>query len=193
MKLDDLIASGAEPRVHGNGFIQVDIDPKRRLHVWHPDVPRRRVPTPIHDHVFSFNSYVFQGRLLNVQWDVTYCYWQDRTYGVYEPRQAEGHDTKLVSTGQGVRLFQFESALVGAVGPDTYFMSAGKFHESVPLSPCATIMTKFAKTMKEGGGTPRVLVPRGMEPDNDFNRHTFAADRLWDIVGRVTGDIIPHD
>jgi hypothetical protein len=48
---------GVRPRVHGNGFIQVDLTADTRLHVWGDKrIPRQNVYTPIHDHVFGFES-----------------------------------------------------------------------------------------------------------------------------------------
>ena len=56
-----------EPRVHGNGFIQCDLPHRKRLHIWgHPAIPRQKVSSPIHDHVFSFASIVLVGRLVNI-------------------------------------------------------------------------------------------------------------------------------
>ncbi len=60
------MAQGKVPRVHGNGFIQLDLTDRTRLHVWHPSVPRQKVATQIHDHVFSFESCCIVGRLINV-------------------------------------------------------------------------------------------------------------------------------
>lgn len=56
--LAGLRAVGERPRVHGNGFIQLDVTPRTRLHFWSPEIPRQKVATPIHDHVFGFVSYV---------------------------------------------------------------------------------------------------------------------------------------
>ena len=48
----------ARPRVHPNGFIQLDISPRKRFHIWaHPDIPqsgREDKEEDIHDHVFGF-------------------------------------------------------------------------------------------------------------------------------------------
>ena len=55
MSLHDLLEGslGSEPRLHGNGFIQLDLGDDQRLHIWSPDLPpAQRVSTQIHDHQF---------------------------------------------------------------------------------------------------------------------------------------------
>ena len=54
------------PRVHGNGFIQLDLTDRRRLHVWGDHrIPRQSVPSTIHDHTFSFKSTIILGQLVH--------------------------------------------------------------------------------------------------------------------------------
>jgi hypothetical protein len=47
---DELRDSDNYPRVHGNGFIQLDLPDGKRLHVWDEDIPRQKVNTSMHDH-----------------------------------------------------------------------------------------------------------------------------------------------
>lgn len=42
----------SEPRIHGNGFLQIDLDPLRRMHVWDHRWPRQIRDSSIHDHAF---------------------------------------------------------------------------------------------------------------------------------------------
>src|SRR5512146_542220 len=67
MRLIDYLQSRTtdySPRVHGNGFIQLDITPTVRLHLWgDARIPRQRVATTIHDHAFGFTSRVVLGSL----------------------------------------------------------------------------------------------------------------------------------
>jgi hypothetical protein len=53
--------------LHGLGFIQVKLPANRRLHVWHPDLPRRDcfAYSAIHNHRFGFRSTVLVGHQRN--------------------------------------------------------------------------------------------------------------------------------
>src|SRR3546814_6146607 len=65
---------GGRPRVHGNGFIQLDLTERGRLHIWGaPRIPRQKTATPIHDHVFGFESTVAVGRPVNLVFRIVYC------------------------------------------------------------------------------------------------------------------------
>ena len=62
-----LRAHGENIRVHGNGFLQLDLPDDCRLHIFaHPALPSQRQSTHIHDRRFGFGSKVLRGRLVNV-------------------------------------------------------------------------------------------------------------------------------
>jgi hypothetical protein len=65
-----------------------------------------------------------------------------------------------------------------------YTLAAGLFHESFPTCPSASIMTKDDPTLAQGATiAPRILVPKGLTPDNEFNRYTCASETLlWRII-----------
>ncbi len=177
-------ASGGIPRVHGNGFIQLDLTERSRLHVWgDPRIPRQKVSTQIHDHVFGFESTIVVGRLVNV------CYrFVPRSYGdfrVYVPVMRVHEDTLLKPTD-----------VVGCIAPlltevidrntttRTYWLRPFLFHESLaPDGPAATVITKTGPTQAQGSASlPRVLVPIDKVPDNDFTRYDADEDLLWRII-----------
>ncbi len=184
-------ATGSRPRVHGNGFIQLDLTATTRLHVWHPSVPKQRVSTPIHDHVFSFDSLCIAGRLVNVIYRFVEVEAEDPTaeFRLYTPQVREGCDTVLWPTDTcgyvgplGVDMVMARS--LGVCG-NTYHMPRYQFHESIaPDGIAATIITKVGRTQAQGATrVPRVLVPRGLQPDNEFNRHHVCPEpRLWRII-----------
>lgn len=61
------------PRYHGNGFIQVSLNPTTRVHIYVPDLPRefKRVANArIHDHAFEFVSTVLVGYLRHTKYSV---------------------------------------------------------------------------------------------------------------------------
>jgi hypothetical protein len=162
-------------RLHGNGFIQVDIGPDLRLHVWSKKAPQaQNVYTPIHNHSFSFLSRIIKGRLMNKVYQT--C--PGQSHKVYVAITRDHQDTRLEACGltSGVLL---ETDHIYEAGAD-YSFPAGEFHESVPLeNPTVTIMRKVAKHHLI---LPLVLVPRDIEPDNDFNRYRHGEEALDKIV-----------
>lgn len=74
---------GAQPRIHPNGFLQLDLKPPEseswhegkqaghsgadlRLHIWNPpdhELPHQDTVNEVHDHVFDMRSTVVRGRL----------------------------------------------------------------------------------------------------------------------------------
>lgn len=198
------LATDLSPRVHANGFIQIDISPAVRLHVWgDPRIPRQQNRTPIHDHAFSFTSRVLIGTL------------NQRTFHV-DPRQPEadfapeqqlyiphvarlerGENTVLERYAGEVAVVAESSTYIAACDDETkltglpygdsvYRMERGEFHESVPLGPAVSVIVKDGPSLVQGGGKPTVLVPVGVEPSNDFDRHAaLDTEALWDIIRDV--------
>ena len=157
------------PRVHGNGFIQVDLDPIRRLHVWHPDLPRQVVDTQIHDHRFSFVSTVVVGRLGHFTYQVEAD--PQGPYHLYVPEAREGEDTKLERrSDECFRADNLEVQWIPA--GEAYYFWAEQFHETKVNALAVTLLEKISIYNVQ----PRVLCPVGQEPDNAFNRNNWAAN-----------------
>lgn len=189
MKLiDRLIKMGEDgltPRVHGNGFIQLNLSSDTRLHIWgHPDIPRQLVPTPIHDHAFSFQSSVIIGVLTNK----TYFLEEHSSgeYIVYRAVCRDNEDTVLESMRIPTSVVLQHKQVLRPDNPRYYRMSAYEFHETETFVPTATVMRKSYPVGPKH--TPRVLVPRGFHPDNEFNRYAFDPNELWRIIADVLGD-----
>ncbi len=179
-----LRAKGVIPRVHGNGFIQLDLTSGSRLHIWgDPRIPRQKVATMIHDHVFGFTSTVIVGRVLNVVYNVVSHSYGD--YIVYAPKVRQGEDTILKPTALSVIAEPIHVDML-AVNTDSreYGISPFEYHETVaPDGPAATIIVKDGPTQAQGAtAKPRVLVPRSLKPDNEFNRYGTDEDLLWRII-----------
>jgi len=177
---------GATPRVHGNGFIQLDLDERSRLHVWgDPEIPQQKVSTPIHDHVFGFESVLVVGRLINIRYD-----WCPRAWGtleVYTAQCRKGSDTQLNGTKDYGYAEPTKVEVLNWCGPVwQYRVHPFDFHESIATEPTVTIIKKNNFTLEQGSThTPRVLVPRRSKPDNTFDRHSFDEDMLWRIIEKT--------
>lgn len=178
LNFDYIRSVGRNIRLHGNGFIQIDTGPRQRLHVFgHPDAPRQKVPTPIHDHKFSFKSRIYSGALINAVWHFDARLPHTHFVCGYEPSGKGGEDTRLIETDErgGLRL---ASMMIHTPG-DQYRHSHGILHETFANEPTITVMDKtgFDETHK-----PRVLCRIGLEPDNYFTRYDLDDDELWRMV-----------
>lgn len=172
--VEESINLGNAPRVHPNGFIQLDlgIDTNKRLHVWRNDLPRQKVYTPVHNHRFDFTSETVVGALVNL------------TFELDNPDQGPPHrewvvrrdpsceDTHLVPTPNIIGLVAVDSAVITA--GNGYEFAAGAFHETSFIHNTVTIIHKSEPIP---GIEAAVLVPEGIEPDNTFTR-TPPSDEL---------------
>lgn len=176
---ETLRANGRTPRVHGNGFIQLDLNASGtwRLHVWHDDIPRQVVATPIHDHVFDMRSTVLRGTLIHEELEP-----RDSRFGaykVYMAVQEEGTQNTILQPDGGYVKLDLVQRLVLGEG-SIYTFPAGKLHTSDHVGLTATYMEKLEAP--EGYGRPRVLVPYDKVPDNDFHRDGFDPEMLWAFI-----------
>ncbi len=184
-------ATGVKPRVHGNGFIQLDLDNRNRLHVWgDPRIPKQEVSTPIHDHVFGFRSEIIVGRLINMVYKFAPNPFGD--YRVYESVVRKGEDTVLEGTPEHGRLYVEYSQMMSVDGISRgYDILLGQIHESIaPDGPTATIITKDAPTRAQGASmAPRVFIPIHLRPDNNFRRDSCDEKMLWQIISDVLEEV----
>lgn len=174
------------PRVHGNGFIQVDLTFSKRLHVWgHQDIPKQKTLTPLHDHAFGFTSRILMGCLINKRYR-----WETNPLGQFQVHVVnvrDREDTTLHGTGEYGDLIELDIPRPYVAG-DTYTMLPGDIHESEPRGLTVSVIEKTGPTLSQGGPTPRVFVKRGEFPDNTFHRYTMSEDHLWEIIA----DVLQH-
>lgn len=198
----DVRREGAQPRVHGNGFVQLDITARHRLHIWgDPRIPRQLIPAQIHDHVFGFTSRVLLGQLVHRRMFV----YEDKTFGEgrihgslgapyrrYQAVVTHGADTALVQQPGRWGAAIMEERLFRA--GDVYTFAAGAFHETLAPWLCVTVIEKDGPTLEQGGPAPSVLVPDGVAPDPSFDRYTAAPDDLlWAVIfGALVSKVGAH-
>jgi len=185
----DFMLTGRNIRVHGNGFIQVDLPENKRLHVWgHPDIPRQVESSQIHSHRFGFESTILVGSLVNVIYKKIKLtdqseYSPSELFDVYVPVQRTLEDTVLVrEEGDPICLSPTPIALYRA--GDTYSMLPKDIHETFVNQPTATLMTKTSVAPDDY--VPEVFLPLNKKPDNAFNRYqNLGTEELWTIVQSV--------
>lgn len=182
--------AGARPRVHGNGFIQLDLDDRWRLHIWGDSrIPSQSVPSDIHDHVFGFDSFLLTGAITNIIWGVSED--ADGSYEMLVPVIRQGEDTILSHTDRfcnaKVHRMDFMSRLTGNTH---YRMEPFVFHSTVAHEPAATLIYKDGATQAQGAfRTPSVLIAKGLQPDNNFDRYAADPNLLWQIIEETLGGL----
>lgn len=162
-----------DPRLHGNGFIQLDLAEDVRLHVWADYLPRQEVDTQIHDHRFSFDSTVLLGTLIHTVYDLV----PGDSYRLYLATLRKGQDTELVLLDGGSVGFNLNAEYRIKAG-ESYSFQALKFHSTGHQGITATIMCK-TETVNH---VPMAACPVGLEPDNKFNRYSFSTEQLWKTI-----------
>lgn len=189
------------PRVHGNGFIQLDLPDGSRLNFWgHPNIPRQKVKTDIHDHVFSFSSELLWGTITHFQFAVAtpnmstnseeFLNWGlDPDFEVYHPEARHGEDTRLIKSGRQVQIMNVHNQVLSTVlhsyrdSPKNYYLEAGRLHRVVPREESITHLRKVKSPFdNQVPDKATVLIKTGEEPDNEFDRHGFDECMLWDII-----------
>lgn len=180
----------ARPRVHNNGFVQLDLTPSRRLHVWgHLDIPIAREKAFVHDHIFGFRSWALVGKLTNVTYDLDF---NRNDFEIYTPTVTNGYDSVLKPTGIFCGLKVKHTDTIAQKGnpdnlSDSYDIEPYVFHETFVSEPTATVIEKHGLTLAQNpnGPCPRVLVPVGEKPDDEFSRYSTDVEKLWKIIDEV--------
>lgn len=173
---------GTDPRVHGNGFIQVNVFDNERINFFgHPAIPRQSVASPVHSHRFGFWSEVFRGRLVNARYYFNEIGPDGHTHRAYRLGRVEGEEnTSLIATKRTGALMCFDVQLIQptAFGSGTYRISAGAYHETFANEPTITHQRKMPNTDLD----PLVFVPYGREPSNEWTRKELSEKQIWEII-----------
>lgn len=171
---------GRVPRVHPNGFVQLDGVGPTRLHVW-PDDPLQFIdvqPHPIHDHVFAMRSTVVRGHMLQTVHLPELEHRGEPTHEILVAHYHTKSDSELRRTGVVVRLPELSEERFYIEAGETYEQPAFTFHTSEQDGLTVTLMEKRAVLP----GSCRVLLPLGVEPLERFDRHEWHADELWEFI-----------
>lgn len=193
LELRDLVYSvGHSPRIHPNGFLQLDLTEhqegasghsggSRRLHIWNPtdvELPRQKTASPVHNHVFDMESTVIKGSLTQVLYVLDEDPSEDDITHEKYIAEYDGLNSVLVASDIVGNLMEQERFDVKA--GESYTQPAFTFHDSVPASDLVvTLMEK--QEIHEGEAT--ILIPVGQEPDNEYDRTLGLSDeQLWQAI-----------
>lgn len=181
MIIDDIMTN--KVTLHGLGFVQVQLPGNQRIHVWHPELPRRSCfeHSAVHNHRFGFLSMVLVGEQINVPIRVAadpYC--GDYMLYLHEGKRTACGGRPWVPDG---RVNLHEGAPHSISAGQSYLMQAYDYHKTIPggNGQVATLMTK----LDEGsvGAHSSCLV--GVDPDAEFDRFQWSPSRLWEVVSTV--------
>lgn len=176
-KLPDFAPTAEQISLHGLGFIQVKLPGKGRLHVWHPELPRRAcfAHSAVHNHRFAFISTVLIGQQVNRR-----CRVVPDAEGSHDlishdgPRSPRGGRESYVSGRANVL------PLVDEIyGPgQRYHMAQLEYHETPNSGIVVTLMEKLT----EGTVHAHSVITHGVEFDQGFDRFQLPPEQLWEIV-----------
>lgn len=164
--------------LHGLGFLQVKLGNGLRLHVWHPDLPKRKCfeHSSIHDHRFGFTSKVLLGTQVNQYHrivpgverttHISYLHEGDRTEYGNRPWKPD-FNCKIEKVGIEERI---------EVGEE-YSVSPYILHSTKCEGVCVTLMKK---TSEHNHGS-HSFCEANIQPDVDFDRKQLTDHVLWMI------------
>lgn len=178
--------------LHGLGFLQVKLQGKQRLHVWHPDLPRRRCfqSSAVHDHRFSFTSRVIIGTQINHIYDVRPAEGMGvNTHTLYKHEGARSRFGNRPWLPDGDVCIVHESrGMTETKAGEFYGMEKFVYHSTEPGGDgrVATIMQKRDEDRVKMAHSSCII---GVEPDVDFDRKQMSGGRH---VGHRDGSARPR-
>lgn len=184
MNIKDFSPTKERISLHGLGFIQLILDGGQRLHVWHPDLPRRNcyAHSAIHNHRFSFNSRVLRGYQINQRVDLEIVKPETGTHQLIShngPRSDKGGRESYPVADVNVLYRPTE-----VYGPgESYFMPAMEYHHTPVDGIVVTVMQKVEETTLHANS----VCLRGVDFHYDFDRFQLPPSELFDFVVEALG------
>lgn len=203
---EEALAKGKNPRVHPNGFIQLDLGEvpagdswdletrekaerpqrghsgsSRRLHIWNPpgiQLAHQGTVNEIHDHVFDMRSTIMRGELIQLLYHFAASKWP--THELYKAVYDKNSSSRLEATGELGILAVHQRYNIKA--GSTYEQPAFTLHDTqTPYGCVVTVMEK----VEIHDGDAHVAVPIDVEPDNEYDRRTAMDEKeLWKAIER---------
>tara|TARA_R110002110_G_scaffold64634_3_gene178561 strand:+ start:4360 stop:4923 length:564 start_codon:yes stop_codon:yes gene_type:complete len=165
--------------LHGLGFIQLKLGGNMRMHVWHPDLPRRDCyeHSAIHNHRFSFTSRVLKGIQINQRCDLEIV---KAEYGTHKlishngPRSEKGGRESYPVADVNVSYRVRERYVPG----EEYFIPAYEYHHTPCSGVVITLMTKHVELSIHANS----VCHRGVNFHYDFDRFQLSPEELFAFV-----------
>lgn len=169
--------------LHGLGFIQLRLEGNQRMHVWHPDLPRRMCfqHSSVHNHRFGFTSRVLVGTLLNQRCDIEFVRAGTGTHQLIShngPRSPMGGRESYPVAEVNVHMRGVEVYRPG----DQYEMLPLEYHHTPPDLGRNGVAVTIIKKHGEVDIHANSVCANGVEFDYGFDRFQWSPDRLFGIV-----------
>ncbi len=188
--IDLLRANGVKPRFHGNGFVQLYMDARTRLHIWTPELPPiREHNATIHTHRYDMESAVLLGTLKHTTYNVEPC------LGPFEEATCKVVQLTGASDEKGRK--HPGEVLCGRYAHDVrheywfprgsrYTFGTGLFHES-DNGHAGMTATLFKKVGEDAMQYARILlVGTDEQPTHAFDPKTQPTQKfLWEVIDHV--------
>lgn len=174
--------------LHGLGFIQLVLGGNQRLHVWHPDLPRRDCyqHSAIHNHRFGFVSRVLKGRQVNQRVDLEIVKPETGSHILIShngPRSDKGGRLSYPVADVNVILRPAEFYEAG----DEYVMPPMEYHHTPCTGVVVTLMRKTEETSLHANSVCR----HGVDFHYDFDRFQLSPAELFAYVVDALGSDAP--
>ncbi|MCY1649111.1 hypothetical protein OVA11_19225 [Caulobacter sp. SL161] len=173
--------------LHGLGFIQLILGGNQRLHVWHPDLPRRDCyeHSAIHNHRFGFVSRVLKGTQVNQRVDLEIVKPETGSHVLIShngPRSDKGGRLSYPVADVNVipRAPEFYEA------GDEYVMPPMEYHQTPCEGVVVTLMRKTVETSLHANSVCR----RGVDFHYDFDRFQLSPSELFAYVVDALGSAV---
>lgn len=165
--------------LHGLGFIQVILGGNQRMHVWHPDLPRRDCfkHSAIHNHRFSFRSRVLKGVQVNERYDIEIVKPGTGSHILIShngPRSERGGRISYPVADVAVLSRGIERYQAG----EEYVMPAMQYHKT----PCEGIVVTLMQKLEETALHANSVCLAGVDFHYDFDRFQLPPERLFEFV-----------
>lgn len=180
LDFDYLFSVGRDIRLHGNRFIQIDLEGKmERVHLWSDILPvAQKRASPWHDHTFGFESEILAGTLINI----FYVLYAGSDFRPWRAVPREGANTLLVKAERTCNLTP-TGADVYTKGHH-YTVPVGVVHTTSYVGFAVTHMTKLSGPRFTEAG-PFVYCPAAYLPDNTYGRYMYSQAHLWELVREI--------
>jgi hypothetical protein len=178
--MKDFTATKETISLHGLGFIQVKLGGNQRLHVWHPDLPRRNCfeHSAVHNHRFSFTSRVLKGTQVNVRCDLEIVKPETGSHVLIShngPRSGKGG--RLSFPVADVNLY--ERPVERYEPGQQYQMPALQYHHTPCTGVVITVMQKYEESELLHANS---VCRRGVDFHYDFDRFQLSPEKLFSYV-----------
>lgn len=165
--------------LHGLGFIQIVLGANQRMHVWHPELPRRNCyeHSAIHNHRFSFMSRVLKGVQVSQRCDLEIVKPDTGTHQLIShngPRSDRGGRLSYPVADVNVLMHPEKRYEAGA----SYAVPEYEYHHT----PCKGIVVTLIQKMSEGTIHASSVCRRGVDFHYDFDRFQLSPAHLFEYV-----------